>query len=92
MTDNLRMEQNTSAQVKWSTKEAWNSGISEFQASLVYKVSSRKAKATKRKPVLKNKNKYKTKNKNKTTATKKYFYLHVSCILMLHIITDIFFL
>lgn len=50
MTDNLRMEQNTSAQVKWSTKEAWNSGISEFQASLVYKVSSRKAKATKTDP------------------------------------------
>lgn len=56
MTDNLRMEHNTSVQVKWSTKEAWNSGISEFQASLVYKVSSKKAKATKRKSVLKKQN------------------------------------
>jgi hypothetical protein len=38
--------------------------ISEFEASLVYKVSSRTARAIQRNPVLKNK-KQKTKNKNK---------------------------
>jgi hypothetical protein len=36
-------------------------GISEFEASLVYKVSSRTARATQRNPVSKNKN-----NKNKS--------------------------
>jgi hypothetical protein len=35
--------------------------ISEFEASLVYKVSSRTARATQRNPVSKNKNKNKTK-------------------------------
>jgi hypothetical protein len=44
--------------------------ISEFEASLVYKVSSRTARATQRNPVLKNKNKQ-TKNKNKKKKTKK---------------------
>jgi hypothetical protein len=39
--------------------------ISEFKASLVYKVSSRTARATQKNPVLKNKNKNKTKNKKK---------------------------
>lgn len=73
MTDNLRMEHNTSAQVKWSTKEAWNSDMPEFQASLVYKVSSKKAKATKRKPVLK---------KTKQHLQRNIFFLHVSRILM----------
>jgi hypothetical protein len=43
--------------------------ISEFEASLVYKVSSRIAWAIQRNPVSKNKNK--TKTKNKTTTTKK---------------------
>jgi hypothetical protein len=38
--------------------------ISEFEASLVYKVSSRTARATQRNPVLKNKNKNKTKQNN----------------------------
>jgi hypothetical protein len=38
--------------------------ISEFEASLVYRVSSRTARAIQRNPVLKNKNK--NKNKNKT--------------------------
>jgi hypothetical protein len=38
--------------------------ISEFEASLVYKVSTRTARATQRNPVLKNKNK-------KTTTTTK---------------------
>jgi hypothetical protein len=36
--------------------------ISEFEASLVYKVSSRTARATQRNPVSKNKNKDKNKN------------------------------
>jgi hypothetical protein len=40
--------------------------ISEFKASLVYKVNSRTARATQRNPVLKNKNKNKTKNQSKT--------------------------
>jgi hypothetical protein len=38
--------------------------ISEFEASLVYKVSSRTARATQRNPVSKNKTKTKQKNKN----------------------------
>jgi hypothetical protein len=46
--------------------------ISEFEASLVYEVSSRTAKATQRNPVSKNKNKNKTKqNKQKTKQNKK---------------------
>jgi hypothetical protein len=40
--------------------------ISEFEASLVYKVSSRTARATQRNPASKKKNK-----KQKTTTTKK---------------------
>jgi hypothetical protein len=43
--------------------------ISEFEVSLVYKVSSRTARATQRNPVSKNKNK--KQNKKKTTHTKK---------------------
>jgi hypothetical protein len=39
--------------------------ISEFKASLVYKVSSRTARATQRNPVSKNKNKNKNKKQNK---------------------------
>jgi hypothetical protein len=39
--------------------------ISEFEASLVYKVSSRTARAIQRNPVLKNKTKTKNKNKHK---------------------------
>jgi hypothetical protein len=44
--------------------------ISEFKASLVYRVSSRTARATQRNPLLKNKkqNKTKTKTKQKTTT------------------------
>jgi hypothetical protein len=41
--------------------------ISEFEASLVYRVSSRTARATQRNPVSKNKNK----NKNKKPNQKK---------------------
>jgi hypothetical protein len=43
--------------------------ISEFEASLVYRVSSRTARATQRNPVLKNQNKQKTKNKKKEEET-----------------------
>jgi hypothetical protein len=48
--------------------------ISEFEASLVYRVSSRAARATQRDPVSKNKNKNKktkTKTKNKKTQRNK---------------------
>jgi hypothetical protein len=47
--------------------------ISEFEASLVYKVSSRTARATLRNPALKNqktKNKKQNKTKTKTNKTK----------------------
>jgi hypothetical protein len=44
--------------------------ISEFEASLVYKVSSRIARAIQRNPVSKNKTKTKTKNKNDKTQSK----------------------
>jgi hypothetical protein len=47
----------------WGGRGKW---ISEFEASLVYKVSSRTAKATQRNPVSKSKTK-----QNKTTTTKK---------------------
>ena len=43
--------------------------ISEYKASLVYRVSSRTARATQRNPVLKNQNKQS--NKKEPTATKK---------------------
>jgi hypothetical protein len=39
--------------------------ISEFEASLVYRVSSRIARATQRNPVLKNKKQKQNKTKNK---------------------------
>jgi hypothetical protein len=46
--------------------------ISEFEASLVYRVSSRTARTTQRNPVLKKQNKTKkNKNKNKNKKTKK---------------------
>jgi hypothetical protein len=48
--------------------------ISEFEASLVYRVSSRTARATQRNPVLKIKtkqNKTKTQKQNKTNKQKK---------------------
>jgi hypothetical protein len=43
--------------------------ISEFEASLVYKVSSRTARATQRNPVSKKTKKQKTKTKNKNKKT-----------------------
>jgi hypothetical protein len=45
--------------------------ISEFEASLVYRVSSRTARATQRNPCLKNKNKNKNKTKQKNNNNKK---------------------
>jgi hypothetical protein len=47
--------------------------ISEFEASLVYKVTFRTARTTQRNPVLKNKNKNKTKQTNKQKTEKKDF-------------------
>jgi hypothetical protein len=44
--------------------------ISEFEASLVYKVSSRTARAIQRNPVSKNKQKNKTKKKKKKKERK----------------------
>jgi hypothetical protein len=44
--------------------------ISEFEASLVYKVSSRTARAIQRKPVSKNKKQKQTKKKNYNQTTK----------------------
>jgi hypothetical protein len=44
--------------------------ISEFEASLVYKVSSRTARAIQRNPVLKNKKKKQKNKTNKQTKTK----------------------
>jgi hypothetical protein len=41
----------------------WESEISEFKANLVYRVSSRPARATQRNPVLGKKQKHKKKNK-----------------------------
>jgi hypothetical protein len=46
--------------------------ISEFKASLVYKVSSRTARAIQRNPVLKNKTKQ---NNNNNNNIKNWFYL-----------------
>jgi hypothetical protein len=45
--------------------------ISEFEASLVYRVSSRTARATQRNPVSTKQNKTKTKNKTKQKKPKK---------------------
>jgi hypothetical protein len=45
----------------WGGKGRW---ISEFEASLVYKVSSRPARATQRNPVSKNKQTNKKKKRN----------------------------
>jgi hypothetical protein len=52
-----------------STWEA-ETEISEFEASLVYRVSSRTARATQRNPVSKTKNKNKTKKKQKKERQK----------------------
>jgi hypothetical protein len=52
--------------------------ISEFKASLVFRVSSRTARSTQRNPVSKNikqTKKQKQKTKNKTTSTKKLLWV-----------------
>jgi hypothetical protein len=50
--------------------------ISEFEASLVYRVSSRTARATQRNPVSKNKKQNKkTKNKNKNKQTPNVLFI-----------------
>jgi hypothetical protein len=46
--------------------------ISEFQASLVYKVSSRTARATQRNPVSKNKKKQKKQKKKRKKERKEF--------------------
>jgi hypothetical protein len=46
-------------------------GISEFEASLVYRVSSRITRVTQRNPVMKNKTKQKQKQKNKKKKSSK---------------------
>jgi hypothetical protein len=46
--------------------------ISEFEASLVYKVSSRTARATQRNPVSKNKKKRKEKKKEEEEKKKRH--------------------
>jgi hypothetical protein len=48
--------------------------ISEFDASLVYKVSCRTARATQRNPVLNNQKTKQNKNKNKSKKAKKIQY------------------
>jgi hypothetical protein len=52
----------------WGGRGRW---ISEFEASLVYKVSSRTARAIQRNPVSKKKKHQKTKNKNKKNKKQK---------------------
>jgi Sec-independent protein translocase protein TatA len=51
--------------------------ISEFKASLVYRVSSRTARATQRNPVSKNKNKTKQNKKPKKKNQKKSYLVDV---------------
>jgi hypothetical protein len=62
--------------------------ISEFEASLVYRVSSRTARATQRNPVLKTKQN-KTKTKNKTTTTKR-IYARTYLFFRHHFFKDLF--
>jgi hypothetical protein len=50
--------------------------ISEFEASLVYRVSSRTARATQRNPISKNKKQNKTKQNKQKTKNKKKKELH----------------
>jgi hypothetical protein len=51
--------------------------ISEFKASLVYRVSSRTAKATQRNPVLKNQKKRKEKKENLKNAVNSQKHMEV---------------
>jgi hypothetical protein len=56
--------------------------ISEFEASLVYRVSSRTARATQRNPVSKNQNQTKPKQAKKPIKTKKERKHHLNAILL----------
>jgi hypothetical protein len=62
--------------------------ISEFKASLVYRVNSRTARAIQRNTVSEKKNKkQKTKNKNKTKQNNKNGYYHLyMCMHHIHVI------
>jgi hypothetical protein len=62
-----------------STREAEAGGFSEFEASLVYRVSSRTARATQRSPVLKNKTRQ---NKTKQKFTFKKFTLRSPILIL----------
>jgi hypothetical protein len=53
--------------------------ISEFKASLVYRVSSKIARATQKNPVSKNKNKNKNKNK-KEIGEISYYHLNSTAV------------
>jgi hypothetical protein len=53
-----------------STPEVKAGGYLEFETNLVYKVSSRTARATQRNPVSKNKKKQKQKQTNKKSQTR----------------------
>jgi hypothetical protein len=61
-----------------STQEAEVGGISEFEASVVYRVSSRTARAIQRNPEKKNQ-KTKTKQKKNHQVNTANVYLNVSC-------------
>jgi hypothetical protein len=54
-------------------------GISEFEASLVYRVGSRAARVTQRNPVSKKKKNKKNKKKNKT---KQKLLMSISCFFL----------
>jgi hypothetical protein len=64
--------------------------ISEFKASLVYRVSSRTAKATQRNPVLKKQNTQTNKqtNKQKTSCLYHFYMIFASCIPGLAVCSD----
>jgi hypothetical protein len=62
--------------------------LSEFEASLVYKVSSRTARAIQRNPVLKNKNKQTKKKLRQEQKTQK----NAACWLAPHVLFSLFFL
>jgi hypothetical protein len=54
--------------------------ISEFKASLVYRVSSRTARATQRNPVLKNQKKKKEKKRNSSSGASPIFAVRISAV------------
>jgi hypothetical protein len=62
--------------------------ISEFEASLVYKVSSRTARAIQRNPVSKNKNKNKKQKTTKKKKTLQSSYMMPAMVSQLHITAE----